>query len=82
MFEFESLKVGSTQRAAVMLSNLGVDTHYLDPLANLALTTRGQAALFLALDEIASRWLALGGGGIILGLYRVPGRWRLPAWRN
>ena len=61
----------------VVVTQLGVDTHYRDPLAQLALTTAGQAALFQALDDLAPRWLAFGGGGYDLGV--VPRAWAL-AW--
>ncbi|MFW6184872.1 MAG: acetoin utilization protein AcuC, partial [Chloroflexota bacterium] len=59
----------------VLVSQLGVDTHYRDPLANLALTTRGHEALFRKLAELAPRWLALGGGGYALDV--VPRSWAL-----
>ena len=52
-----------------------MDTHYRDPLANLALTTSGQLALFEALSGLAPRWLAFGGGGYDMGV--VPRAWAL-----
>jgi len=63
--------------ADIVVTQLGVDTHYRDPLASLQLTTAGHAALFAALDELAPRWLALGGGGYALDV--VPRSWTL-AW--
>lgn len=63
--------------ADIVVTQLGVDTHYLDPLAELALTTRGHTALFEALAQMAPRWLALGGGGYNLSV--VPRSWTL-AW--
>ena len=59
----------------IMVTQLGVDTHYLDPLANLALTTHGQAALFHRFKEMGLPWLALGGGGYHLEV--VPRAWAL-----
>jgi len=59
----------------IVATQLGVDTHYTDPLANLALTTHGQLALFQALDGLAPRWLAFGGGGYAVDL--VPRSWAL-----
>lgn len=59
----------------VVVTQLGVDTHYLDPLANLALTTHGQSALFRALADLAPCWLALGGGGYNIDV--VPRSWAL-----
>ena len=59
----------------IVATQLGVDTHYTDPLANLALTTHGQLALFQALEALSPRWLAFGGGGYAIDL--VPRSWAL-----
>lgn len=59
----------------LVVTQLGVDTHFRDPLANLALTTRGHLALFQELDRLAPRWLALGGGGYALEV--VPRSWTI-----
>jgi acetoin utilization protein AcuC len=59
----------------LLVSQLGVDTHYRDPLAQLALTTHGQEAVFEALSHLAPVWLALGGGGYALEV--VPRAWTL-----
>ena len=60
----------------VLVSQLGVDTHHDDPLAHLALTTRGHQALFEAFSALApARWLACGGGGYNLDV--VPRSWTL-----
>jgi acetoin utilization protein AcuC len=60
----------------VLVTQLGIDTHYADPLGNLALTTRGHEALFSALATLAPpKWLALGGGGYNLSV--VPRSWAL-----
>ena len=64
-------------QADIVVTQLGVDTHYRDPLASLLLTTAGHEALFEALDRLAPRWLALGGGGYALDV--VPRSWTL-AW--
>jgi len=61
--------------ADVVVSQLGVDTHYQDPLAHIMLTTAGQTALFEAFDALAPRWLALGGGGYNINV--VPRSWTL-----
>jgi len=61
--------------ADILVTQLGVDTHYRDPLAQLALTTRGQTALFEALRDVAPLWLALGGGGYDISV--VPRAWTL-----
>jgi acetoin utilization protein AcuC len=59
----------------IVATQLGVDTHHTDPLANLALTTHGQLALFQALEALSPRWLAFGGGGYAIDL--VPRSWAL-----
>lgn len=62
-------------RPDIVVTQLGVDTHYLDPLAELSLTTRGQEAIFRRLERLAPRWLALGGGGYNVDV--VPRAWTL-----
>ena len=52
----------------ILVTQLGCDTHYTDPLAHLALTTRGYKGLAGRLHDLAhtvtgGRWLATGGGG-------------------
>jgi acetoin utilization protein AcuC len=47
----------------IVVSQLGVDTHYRDPLTHLCLTTRGYVSVVKIIKELAPRWLALGGGG-------------------
>lgn len=60
----------------LLVTQLGVDTHFLDPLANLTLTTYGHMALFEALSACSpGLWLALGGGGYNLDV--VPRSWAL-----
>jgi acetoin utilization protein AcuC len=61
----------------VIVAQLGVDAHWRDPLTHLALTTRGFEALFQRIDALASRWLAVGGGGYDRSV--VPRAWTL-AW--
>jgi acetoin utilization protein AcuC len=60
----------------VLVSQLGVDTHYRDPLTHLALTTEGHETLIQELAALApARWLACGGGGYNLDV--VPRSWTL-----
>ncbi len=52
----------------VLVTQLGCDSHYTDPLAHLGLTTRAYAELARRLHDLAhtvtkGRWLATGGGG-------------------
>ena len=47
-----------------LVTQLGIDSHYLDPLTHLALTVQGFGQAVGELARIApDRWLALGGGG-------------------
>jgi len=60
----------------VLVTQLGVDTHFRDPLTQMALTTEGHAALFEAFASLAEMpWLACGGGGYNLDV--VPRSWAL-----
>lgn len=59
----------------IVVTQLGVDTHYKDPLAQFSLTTHGQQKLFQILSELAPRWLALGGGGYAIDV--VPRAWTI-----
>jgi acetoin utilization protein AcuC len=61
--------------ADVVVTQLGTDTHYLDPLASLTLTTHGHLALYRELERLSPRWLALGGGGYAIDV--VPRSWTL-----
>jgi acetoin utilization protein AcuC len=52
----------------VLVTQLGCDTHYTDPLAQLGLTTRAyreaaEALHTLAHEAAGGRWVATGGGG-------------------
>jgi acetoin utilization protein AcuC len=62
-------------RPDFVFSQLGVDTHYRDPLTHMSLTTHGYVAV---IDEIARRathWVAVGGGGYDITV--VPRAWTL-----
>jgi acetoin utilization protein AcuC len=63
----------------LLVTQCGVDTHWLDPLADLRLTVDGQRAGYLALRRLADelcggRWVATGGGGYAL-VAAVPRAW-------
>jgi acetoin utilization protein AcuC len=63
----------------LLVTQCGVDTHRLDPLASLQLTVDGQRAAYLALRALADelcdqRWVATGGGGYAL-VAAVPRAW-------
>jgi acetoin utilization protein AcuC len=64
----------------VIVSQLGADAHYLDPLTHLMLTTETYEAVGRILDELSKelsggRWIAAGGGGY--DLTAVPRVWTL-----
>jgi len=47
----------------VVVTQLGVDTFYNDPLANLHLSILGFEKIVRRIKSVAPRWVALGGGG-------------------
>jgi acetoin utilization protein AcuC len=47
----------------IVVSQLGVDSFYDDPLTNLHLTLHGYEKVIRGIKELAPRWVALGGGG-------------------
>jgi acetoin utilization protein AcuC len=47
----------------VLFTQLGVDTHYLDPLTHLQLTTSAIGAAVRSFGEMGLPWVAMGGGG-------------------
>ena len=68
-------------KPTVLVTQDGCDTHYLDPLAHLADSTRiwprvGKAFHELAHELCEGRWLALGGGGYAVEEV-VPRAWTL-----
>jgi acetoin utilization protein AcuC len=50
-------------RPDVLVSQLGIDSHYRDPITHLALTTQGFGKIVAEFSGKAPKWLALGGGG-------------------
>ena len=49
----------------VVVTQLGVDTFYNDPLTNLHFSILGYEKVVLRIKDLAPRWVALGGGGTI-----------------
>jgi acetoin utilization protein AcuC len=47
----------------VLVTQLGCDTHFQDPLTQLSLTTEGYCGLVARMARMAARWVAFGGGG-------------------
>ncbi len=46
----------------VLVTQLGIDTHYRDPITHLALTVQGFGEVVAEFPGLAPKWLALGGG--------------------
>ena len=47
----------------IVVTQLGMDPHFRDPITQLGLTVQGHAHLVAELGQLAPRWLAFGGGG-------------------
>ena len=50
-------------RPDVLVTQLGIDTHFKDPITHLALTVQGFGQVVSEFPRLATKWLALGGGG-------------------
>jgi acetoin utilization protein AcuC len=61
----------------VVVTQLGADTFYDDPLTNLHLSIRGYEKVLKRIKDLAPRWVALGGGGY--NISNVARAWTL-AW--
>ncbi len=61
----------------VVMTQLGVDTFYNDPLTNLHLSMSGYERVLRRIKDLAPRWVALGGGGY--NVSNVARAWTL-AW--
>ncbi len=61
----------------VVVTQLGVDTFYNDPLTNLHFSILGYERVLKRIKGLAPRWVALGGGGY--NIFNVVRAWTL-AW--
>jgi len=57
----------------VVVTHLGIDSYYRDPITHLGLTIQGFAEAVSDLADTAPKWLALGGGGY--DVYAVARAW-------
>jgi acetoin utilization protein AcuC len=67
-FEEVVVPLAEAYRPEVLVTQLGVDTHYMDPLTHLNLSTRAHWRIAQGLHRLAhevcgGRWAAAGGGG-------------------
>ena len=62
-------------RPDVLVTQLGIDTHYLDPITHIAQTTQGFGDVVREFAKLDTKWLALGGGGY--DLHAVARSWAL-----
>ncbi len=54
-------------RADVLVTQMGCDTHFLDPLTHLQLSTAGYSSVVKKMRGFGLPWVALGGGGYDIG---------------
>ena len=47
----------------VLVTQLGMDTHFNDPLTHGGMTVEGHGQIVKRLGELTKKWVALGGGG-------------------
>ena len=53
----------SAFRPDVLVTQLGIDSHFRDPITHMALTVQGFGGAVAGFRGMAPKWLALGGGG-------------------
>ncbi|MBI2855639.1 MAG: acetoin utilization protein AcuC, partial [Chloroflexi bacterium] len=51
----------------VLATQLGMDPYFRDPITQLGLTVQGHSRLVKELGQLATPWLAFGGGGYDVG---------------
>ena len=73
-------KIMDAFKPELIVTQLGVDTHYHDPLTMLGLTTTGHEKIYNLIHEYAhkyceGKWLGLGGGGYLMTV--VPRSWTM-----
>ncbi|MHA1730587.1 MAG: acetoin utilization protein AcuC [Promethearchaeota archaeon] len=73
-------KAAELYQPDILVSQLGVDTHFEDPLTSLGLSTATHQRLGRRIKDIADEhaggnWLALGGGGYLMTV--VPRSWTM-----
>ena len=80
MFELHIPRIMKAFQPDVLVTQLGADTYFGDPLTQLALSTSGHYKLYQMIKKYAQkfakgRWIAVGGGGYLMTA--VPRSWTL-----
>ena len=47
----------------ILVTQLGIDSHFRDPITHLALTVQGFRDVVKELSKVSAKWMGLGGGG-------------------
>jgi len=80
MFRIQIPRVMETFKPDLLVTQLGVDTYFQDPLTMLGLSTSGHEKLYKLIHDYVheycgGKWLALGGGGYLMNV--VPRSWTM-----
>jgi len=81
MFKRHIPEIMKAFRPDVLVTQLGVDTYFADPLTQLGLSTTGHYKIFQLIKEYVEKyttqkkWIAVGGGGYLMSA--VPRSWTL-----
>ena len=51
----------------MIVSQQGIDTHFLDPITHMFLIVQGFSDVVREIQKLSTSWLALGGGGYNIG---------------
>lgn len=80
MFKLHIPKIMQAYQPDVLVTQLGADTYFRDPLTELGLSTNGHFRLYQLIKKYAQKyskgkWVAVGGGGYLMSA--VPRSWTL-----
>jgi len=75
MFERIVIPIMEEFKPELIVTQLGIDAHYLDPLSHLSLSLKGYREILIRMEKLSERWIGLGGGGY--NIETVPRAWTL-----
>ncbi|MCP4762732.1 MAG: acetoin utilization protein AcuC, partial [archaeon] len=80
MFDKLIPKIMEAYKPDLLVTQLGVDTHFMDPLTMLGLSTQGHEKIYKLIKKYVDKycnekWVALGGGGYLMTV--VPRSWTM-----